>query len=145
MRELVPQLCYLDNLRVEETKHYSSSTTGEDWVILQNTIKESSRATVVGGLCFKCGRGSFHAPLVVRGLIFVSAGTAEITCPGSRMSSASPLFSPSFVCPPHSADSRPPTGSRTRSAIWPGPSPPIGPRPGSAGLRLKETSVVTHG
>lgn len=50
VRELVPQLCYLDNLRVEE--RYSSSIMGEDWIILQNAIKDSK------GLFFKCGLGS---------------------------------------------------------------------------------------
>lgn len=58
VRELLPQLCYLDNLRVEE--RHSSSVMGEDWIILQNAIKDSksSRTAAEEGLCFKCGLGS---------------------------------------------------------------------------------------
>uniref|UniRef100_H2TUQ4 Leucine rich repeat containing 56 n=1 Tax=Takifugu rubripes TaxID=31033 RepID=H2TUQ4_TAKRU len=52
VRELVPQLCYLDNLSLEESERHSSSTMGEDWVVLQTAIKDSKflRAAAVGGL-----------------------------------------------------------------------------------------------
>lgn len=55
VRELVPHLCYLDNLRVEERQ--TSSIMGEDWIILQNAIKDSklSKAAAEEGFCFKCG------------------------------------------------------------------------------------------
>ncbi|TWW75604.1 Leucine-rich repeat-containing protein 56 [Takifugu flavidus] len=50
VRELVPQLCYLDNLSLEESERHSSSTMGEDWVVLQTAIKDSKflRAAAVG-------------------------------------------------------------------------------------------------
>lgn len=150
VRELVPQLCYLDNLSLEESERHSSSTMGEDWVVLQTAIKDSkfSKAAAEGGLCFTHVLGSFHVDLVTT-LIFVSADeTMEISCPGSRVLSAGHLFSPSFVWPHHSADSRPTTGSRPRSAIRPGPLPPTGPKPGSAVLRHKivaETCILAHG
>uniref|UniRef100_A0A673BN49 U2A'/phosphoprotein 32 family A C-terminal domain-containing protein n=1 Tax=Sphaeramia orbicularis TaxID=375764 RepID=A0A673BN49_9TELE len=38
VRELVPQLRYLDNTRVEEDGLSSSTTKGEDWAILRNSI-----------------------------------------------------------------------------------------------------------
>ncbi|TNN00557.1 hypothetical protein fugu_011803 [Takifugu bimaculatus] len=114
VRELVPQLCYLDNLSLEESERHSSSTMGEDWVVLQTAIKDSKflRAAAVGD------------------------ETMEISYPGSRGLSAGHLFSPSFVWPHHSADSRPTTGSRPSSAIRPGPLPPNGPKPGAGNTKL---------
>lgn len=150
VRELVPQLCYLDNLRVEEC--HSSSIMGEDWIILQNVIKDSktSRTAAEEGLCFKCGLGSLmHTWWSLDAHFFSAEETTKMTCPGSRALSAGHLFSPSFVLNHHSTDSRPTTGSIRRSTTRPGPLPPPGQRPGSAGLRLKtlaaETSILTHG
>ncbi|KAF3689004.1 Leucine-rich repeat-containing protein 56 [Channa argus] len=40
VRELVPQLRYLDDVRVEEDRVSSSSIMGEDWAILQNAIRD---------------------------------------------------------------------------------------------------------
>lgn len=150
VRELVPQLCYLDNLSLEESERHSSSTMGEDWVVLQTAIKDSkfSRAAAEGGLCFTRVVGSFHVHLVTT-LIFVSADeTMEISRSGSSVLSVGHLFSPSSVWPHHSANSRPTTGSRPRSAPRPGPLPPIGPKPDSAVLRHKivaETCILAHG
>lgn len=42
MRELVPQLRYLDDLRVEEDGLSSHSTMGEDWAILRDCIRDGS-------------------------------------------------------------------------------------------------------
>lgn len=95
--------------------------------------------------------GVSHANLVViTGFSFFSAEeTKEMTCPGSRVLSAGHLFSPAFVLNHLSADLRPSTGSILGATIRPGPQPPIGPRPCSAGLRLKtfraETRMLTHG
>ncbi|KAJ0069665.1 hypothetical protein NL108_011954 [Boleophthalmus pectinirostris] len=44
VRELVPQLRYLDNVRAEEEGLSCSRTMGEDWETLQNSIKDSSTA-----------------------------------------------------------------------------------------------------
>lgn len=53
VRELVPQLRYLDDLRVEEDGRYCSSTMGEDWVVLRNSIRDcnSSQAASEDGVC----------------------------------------------------------------------------------------------
>ncbi|KAK7891340.1 hypothetical protein WMY93_023303 [Mugilogobius chulae] len=42
VRELVPQLCYLDNIKVDEDSLSCSHTMGEDWETLQNSIKDAS-------------------------------------------------------------------------------------------------------
>ncbi|XP_053742147.1 leucine-rich repeat-containing protein 56 [Synchiropus splendidus] len=42
VRELIPQLCYLDNVRVGDEVQGSSSTMGEDWVVLRDSIRGSS-------------------------------------------------------------------------------------------------------
>ncbi|XP_045894664.1 leucine-rich repeat-containing protein 56 isoform X1 [Micropterus dolomieu] len=42
VRELVPQLCYLDDVRVEEDRLSCSSTMGEDWAILRNSIRDGN-------------------------------------------------------------------------------------------------------
>ncbi|XP_075945950.1 leucine-rich repeat-containing protein 56 [Anarhichas minor] len=128
VRELVPQLRYLDDLKVEEDGLSSSSTVGEDLAILRNSIRDcnSSQAATE------------------------DAGTADSACPYSRPGSARrPASSRSCVRPLSSAGSRPHTGSRPMSATRPGfPSPP-GSRPGSADSDLAtveaEASILTHG
>lgn len=54
VRELVPQLRYLDNLRVEQDGCHCSGTTGDDWVILQNAIRDcnSSQTATEDSMCF---------------------------------------------------------------------------------------------
>lgn len=61
VRELVPQLRYLDDLRVEEDGHCGSSSMGEDWVILRNSIRDcnSSQAATEDGVCVYMLLGSF--------------------------------------------------------------------------------------
>lgn len=149
VRELLPQLCYLDNLRVEE--RHPSSVMGEDWIILQNAIKDnkSSGTATEEGLCFKCGLGSLmHTCPGITGCSFFSAEeSTDVSCPGSRASSAGHFSSSSFVSNHHSADLRPASGSVAKSTVR--PLPPAGPRPASARLRLRgcasETSILTHG
>lgn len=53
VRELVPQLCYLDDVRVEEDRLSCSSTMGEDWAILRNSIRDgnTSQAATEDGVC----------------------------------------------------------------------------------------------
>ncbi|XP_077424152.1 leucine-rich repeat-containing protein 56 [Vanacampus margaritifer] len=45
VRELVPQLRYLDNARVEDGRLISSSTMWEDWAILRNCLRDPSPAS----------------------------------------------------------------------------------------------------
>ncbi|XP_054476744.1 leucine-rich repeat-containing protein 56 [Anoplopoma fimbria] len=128
VRELVPQLRYLDDLRVEDDGLSSSSTMGEDWAILRNSIRDcnSSQAAIE------------------------DEETADSAYPYSRPDSARrPASSGSCIRPLSSAGSRPHTGSRPMSATRPGVLSPPGSRPGSADSDLAtieaETSTLTHG
>ncbi|XP_070763152.1 leucine-rich repeat-containing protein 56 [Enoplosus armatus] len=128
VRELVPQLRYLDDLRVEEDGLSCSSTMGEDWAIFRNSIRDcnSSQAATE------------------------DEETADSACPYSRPNSARrPASSRSCVWPLLSAGSRPRTGSRPTSATRPSILSPPGSRPGSADSDLAtveaETSILTHG
>ncbi|XP_051239540.1 leucine-rich repeat-containing protein 56 isoform X2 [Dicentrarchus labrax] len=60
VRELVPQLRYLDDLRVEEDEHSCSSTMGEHRAFLQNTIRDfnSSQAATEDAVCIRPRTGS---------------------------------------------------------------------------------------
>ncbi|XP_071359565.1 leucine-rich repeat-containing protein 56 isoform X2 [Trachinotus anak] len=128
VRELVPQLCYLDDVRVEEDGLSCSSTMGEDWAILRNSIRDRNPS-----------QGATE-----------DEETADSVCPYSTPSSARrPGSSHSCVWPLSSAGSRPRTGSRPMSATRPGVLSPPGSRPGSADSDLAavetETSIMTHG
>ncbi|KAL7402916.1 hypothetical protein ABVT39_021667 [Epinephelus coioides] len=128
VRELVPQLCYLDDLRVEEDKLSCGSAMGEDWAILRNTIRD-------------CGFSQAATE---------DEETADSACLYSRPGSARrPASSGSYAWPLSSAGSRPYTGSRPMSASRPAVLSPPGSRPGSAGSDLAtveaETSTLTHG
>ncbi|XP_070687571.1 leucine-rich repeat-containing protein 56 [Pempheris klunzingeri] len=122
VKELVPQLRYLDDLRVEEGGRSCSSTMGEDWAILKNSIRDfnSSQAATE------------------------DEETADSACPHTRPGSARrPASSRSCVWPLSSV------GSRPMSATRPGVFSPPGSRPGSADSDLAtveaETSILTHG
>ncbi|KAM4573496.1 leucine-rich repeat-containing protein 56 isoform 1-T3 [Odontesthes bonariensis] len=122
VRELVPQLRYLDDGKVEEDRLPCCSNIGEDWDILRNSIKESSSS-----------KGASK-----------DEDTADSGCPYSSHTSAMhPSSSPSYVRPMSSSGSRP--MSATRSGIL---SPP-GSRSGSSDSDLAaveaETSILTHG
>uniref|UniRef100_A0A3Q3KYN2 Leucine rich repeat containing 56 n=2 Tax=Mastacembelus armatus TaxID=205130 RepID=A0A3Q3KYN2_9TELE len=128
VRELVPQLHYLDDVRVEEDRLSCSSIMGEDWAILQNSIRDCSSSQDATD----------------------DEETAGSTCPYSRPSSARrPASCRSGVWPLVSAGSRPHTGSRPTTANWSGVLSPPGSRPGSADSDLTkleaETSILTHG
>lgn len=53
VRELIPQLRYLDDLWVEEDERYCSSTMGDDWAVLRNSIRDLnlSQADTEDGVC----------------------------------------------------------------------------------------------
>ncbi|XP_072291730.1 leucine-rich repeat-containing protein 56 [Eucyclogobius newberryi] len=122
VRELVPQLRYLDNLRVEEEGLSCSRTMGEDWETLQNSIKDAS---------------STHLDT-----------NYDKSAPLSRPPSARrPSTSLSCVGPRSSQSPRPLTGSRPSTAVE--LFSPSGSRPGSSDSGLaaedSESSTLTHG
>ncbi|XP_047189452.1 leucine-rich repeat-containing protein 56 isoform X3 [Scophthalmus maximus] len=128
VRELVPQLHYLDDTRVEEDELSRSSAMGEDWAILRYAIKNGNPSQSAAE----------------------DEETADSACPYSRPSSARrPDTSRSCVRPLSSVGSRPQTGSRPMSATRSGVLSPPGSRPGSADSDLAavdaETSFLTHG
>lgn len=157
VRELVPQLRYLDNVRVEDDGLSYSGTMGEDWAILRNSIRDrsSSQRAAEDGVCMllwvsHCKpvnyTGVFNGPFT---FVFPEE-IADSTGPFSRPSTARrPASSCSRVWPPSSACSRPHTGYRPMSAARPGVLSTPGSRPGSADSDLAaveaETSVMTHG
>ncbi|KAM8892608.1 uncharacterized protein lrrc56 isoform 2-T4 [Spinachia spinachia] len=127
VRKLVPQLRYLDDLRVEEDGPSSRSTMGEDWAILRDCIRDgsSSQAATEYG-----------------------EDTADCGYPCSRPASARrPASSRSCVWPHSSAGSRPNIGSGSMTATRPGFL--SGSRPGCADSDLPtveaEASDLTHG
>ncbi|KAL4005978.1 hypothetical protein ACER0C_005691 [Sarotherodon galilaeus] len=127
VRELVPQLRYLDDVKVEEDRLSCCTTMGEDWDILRNSIRDSNFSYPAGE----------------------DEETANSVNPYSRPSSArcpSPSFSGVWAM--SSSGTRPHSGSRLMSAIRPGVLSPSGSRPGSADSDLAvveaETSALTH-
>lgn len=124
VRELVPQLRYLDDVKVEEDRLSCCTTMGEDWDILRNSIRDSNSS-------------------------YPAEETTDSVRPYSRPSSAT-CPSPSFsgVWAMSSSGTRPHSGSRLMSAIRPGVLSPSGSRPGSADSDLAvveaETSNLTH-
>ncbi|XP_035796507.2 leucine-rich repeat-containing protein 56 isoform X2 [Amphiprion ocellaris] len=128
VRELVPQLRYLDGKRVEEDILSCCSTEGEDLEIVINAIRDCNSSLTTS----------------------MDEEIADSACPYSRPSSARrPSSSLSCVWPMSSVGSRPKTGSRPVSAARPGVLSPSGSRPGSADSDLAaveaETSALTHG
>lgn len=126
VRELVPQLRYLDNVSVEEEDLSCSNTLGEDWETLRNSIKEHNSSQLASDLEESVDRAS----------------------PLSRPSTAGrPATSLSCVRPLSSQSPRPHTGYRPMTAA--GLFSPPGSRPGSADSDLSaveaETSALTHG
>ncbi|XP_026221270.1 leucine-rich repeat-containing protein 56 isoform X2 [Anabas testudineus] len=125
VRELVPQLRYLDDVRVEEDRLSCSSIMGEDWAILQNSIRD-------------CNSSQSATE---------EEETADSACPPCRPSSARRPVSV-WVGPLLSTGSRPHTSSRPISATRPVLSS-TGSRPGSVDSDLAaveaDTSTLTHG
>ncbi|KAM7396485.1 hypothetical protein PAMP_019521 [Pampus punctatissimus] len=125
VRELIPQLRYLDDVRVEDDGLGCSSNMGEDWAILRNSIRDRNSS--------QAGTEDEEA--------------ADSACPYSRPSSA--RRPTSSIWPLSSTGFRPLTGCRPLSATRPGVLSPSGSRPGSADSELAEveadTSILTHG
>ncbi|XP_028306259.1 leucine-rich repeat-containing protein 56 isoform X2 [Gouania willdenowi] len=119
VRELIPQLRYLDDVKVEEDGQSDCSTMGKDWEILQNSIKDCNTTT--------------HAACEEEESADGARPYSTHRRPASSISCFRPLTS-------HA-------GSRlqTRQGLL---SPP-GSRPGSADSDLAaveaETSALTHG
>lgn len=155
VRELVPQLRYLDDVKVEEDRLSCCTTMGEDWDLLRNSIRDSNSSYPAGdGVCVYCFksinmvqifRWRFNKHLT---FVFVEETTDSVR-PYSRPSSAT-CPSPSFsgVWAMSSSGTRPHSGSRLMSAIRPGVLSPSGSRPGSADSDLAvveaETRNLTH-
>ncbi|XP_061578554.1 leucine-rich repeat-containing protein 56 [Cololabis saira] len=125
VREMVPQLRYLDDVKVEEDRLRCYSIKGEDWDILRNSIKEfnSSKAAVE---------------------------TADSVGPYSEQTSAKrPSSSPSCIRPLTGTGVRPLPGCRPVSAMRPGLLSSAGSRAGSSHFDLAaveaETSILMHG
>ncbi|CAL8260473.1 unnamed protein product [Merluccius merluccius] len=151
VRELVPQLRYLDDVRVEEAGPGSISTTmGEEWAVVRDAIRDrnstetAAQDATAAEEAWPHGRpGSALRP----GL---SGCTRTLTSPLCR-----PMTSP--LCRPvMSPCSRPMTSPSSRPMTSPGsrPSPrprsAAGSRPGSAGSDPAEAddagvSSLTHG
>nr|XP_054589203.1 leucine-rich repeat-containing protein 56 isoform X2 [Nothobranchius furzeri] len=102
VRELVPQLRYLDDVRVEEDKLTCCSMTGEDWDILRNSIRECNSSEAVKDTAdgvrpytaHKSTRRPFSCPSGVRPLLSPSSRLTSDTRPrictpvGSRPASS---------------------------------------------------------
>ncbi|KAM9753165.1 leucine-rich repeat-containing protein 56 [Menidia menidia] len=128
VRELVPQLRCLDDVKVEEDRLPRYSTIGEDWDILRNSIKEGSSSKAASK----------------------DEETADSGCSYSLHTSAMrPSSSPSYFRPASAGGFRPNTGSRCMSATSSGVLSPSGSRPGSSDSDIAaaeaETSILTHG
>lgn len=127
VRELIPQLRYLDDVQVEEEgRHCSSCTKGDDWAVLRHSIRDPNLP--------RADMDEEEAPHDVR--------------PCSRAASAR-LPPPSRSLVRLSSGSRPRTCSTPTTATMPGVLSPPGSRPGSADPHLAtvaaETSGLTHG
>ncbi|KAM3869987.1 leucine-rich repeat-containing protein 56 [Diretmus argenteus] len=128
VRELVPQLRYLDDVRAEEEGPSCSSTMGEYWTVLRNSIRDCNYTQAATE----------------------DEETADSASPYNRPSSAKRSSSSlSYVRPLSSVGSRPFTGFRPMSATGPRELSPAGSRPGSADSDPAavdpDTSILTHG
>ncbi|KAF7659257.1 hypothetical protein LDENG_00001230 [Lucifuga dentata] len=123
VRELIPQLRYLDNVKAEEDGPSCSSTMGEEWAMVIDSIRDNSHN---------------HNE------------EAADTCPYNRPNSPRrPASSLSCGFPFSSMVSRPLSGFRPMSATRHGLFSPPGSRPGSADSDRAavdvDTSTLTHG
>ncbi|XP_056138394.1 leucine-rich repeat-containing protein 56 [Lampris incognitus] len=120
VRELIPHLRYLDDVKVEEEGHCSSSIMGEDWSELQDLIRDRNFTK--------------------------AAAEDETACACNRLGSpTNPSFSPSYVQPFSSVGSRPLTASRLMSVIGHRALLSSESRPCSAKSDQDDASVLTHG
>ncbi|XP_077372109.1 leucine-rich repeat-containing protein 56 isoform X2 [Festucalex cinctus] len=103
VRELVPQLRYLDNARVEDGRLSSSSTMWEDWAIVRNCLREPSPASTedqaeANGSC------SWHSSARQPASSFRPLSSASTTA-SRPISASSSGFLSSPVSTPGSVDS----------------------------------------
>ncbi|XP_057692198.1 leucine-rich repeat-containing protein 56 isoform X1 [Corythoichthys intestinalis] len=103
VRELVPQLRYLDNARVEDGRLGSSSTLWEDWAILRNCLRNSSPAVTEDPAE---ANGAYSRPTTARRASSTSQHLSSASTTGSRPTSATSSGFLSFpVSTPCSVDS----------------------------------------
>ncbi|KAM6937875.1 leucine-rich repeat-containing protein 56 [Xenentodon cancila] len=128
VRELVPQLRYLDDVNVEEDKLTCCSIEGEDWDILRNSVKEC------------------NSPKAASKDVEMAANVCRYS---EHTSARRPSSSPSCIRPLTGPGIRPLTGSRPMSAMRAGVLSSAGSRSGSSEFDLAaveaETSILTHG
>lgn len=157
VRELVPQLLYLDDTRLEEDGGSCSSTMGEEWDVLQKSIKgcNSPHGAPEEGVFMHRLIESLDADLIITALnlipltfVFLEATADNVVLHSRPASARRPASSLSCVWPLSSAGCRPHTGFRPMSAASSGVLS-LGSRPGSAHSDLAtidaETSILTHG
>ncbi|XP_073327846.1 leucine-rich repeat-containing protein 56 [Pagrus major] len=117
VRELVPQLRYLDDLRVEEDGPSGSTTMGEDLAILRNSIRDSTQTETADDAC------SYSRP-------------ASARRPPSSRSCVWPLSRPPTGSRPVSA---------TRPGVLSPPGSRPGSAESELATVAAETSTLTHG
>ncbi|XP_010881987.2 leucine-rich repeat-containing protein 56 isoform X1 [Esox lucius] len=133
VRDLVPQLRYLDDLCAKEAGPSFSSTMGEDWALLRRSIKDGCSAETAEEERRKC---AFSRPASSQR----TSSSLSGSCSSSRPASARPLSAAGsrlFLGPrPLSA-----AGSRTLSP----PESRTGFAEGDQGSVDPGASVLTHG
>ncbi|KAL0968400.1 hypothetical protein UPYG_G00266360 [Umbra pygmaea] len=134
VRELVPHLCYLDDMCAKDEAGPScSSSIGEDWALLRQSIKDCSSAETAEEEARECG---YSRPLSSRR----SASSLSSSCSSSRPVSARPFSA---------ANSRPHFGSKPLSVFGSRTVSPPGSRSGSADTDPSavdpDASFLTHG
>ncbi|XP_035252399.1 leucine-rich repeat-containing protein 56 [Anguilla anguilla] len=146
VRELIPQLRYLDNVPAGDTEPCCDSATAEDWVRLRESLKDSAPAeeeepaSVLAPLrpgSAPTRPGSAQRPVTALPALL------SLSRPSSARPGSSPSCSSPFARPGSSPSSRPGSSPSSR----PGSSPSS--RPGSASsspaLLDQDASGLTHG
>ncbi|XP_062317953.1 leucine-rich repeat-containing protein 56 isoform X1 [Osmerus eperlanus] len=135
VRELVPQLRFLDDVRAEQEveRGSNSSSMEEDWALLRQSIKEPSNNP--------SETATEERAASVCALARPSSGQR----PGSSLSCSRPASRPVSSRPHSSAGSRPPSAAGASRTIL----SPQGSRPGSAESEPEtvdpDASILTHG
>ncbi|XP_077452926.1 leucine-rich repeat-containing protein 56 isoform X1 [Stigmatopora argus] len=102
VKELVPQILYLDNARVEDRRLDSRSTLWEDWAILRNCLRNSSPASSEDPEA----NGPYSRPSTAKRPGSTSQNHSLARATGSRpVSATSSGFHSSLVSTPGSVDS----------------------------------------
>lgn len=151
VRELIPQLRYLDDVQVEEEdRQCNSCTMGDDWAVLRHSIRDPNlpRADTDEGACgssvdYRWVLKKINNSNKKKNFFVFIEKTPQDTAASAR------LATPSHSLVRLSSASRPHTCSTPMTATTPGVLSPSGSRPGSAGPHLAtfavETSSLTHG